>query len=359
MRTPRVTLSGYYGFGNSGDEAVLAGLVKSLRQQRSTDELEITALSINPAETRTAHDIASAHRYQVGPLLRALARTDLLLSGGGSVLQDTTSRHGIFYYLGVVRAAQIMRKKTMFIAQGIGPLREPKSRSLTASVANRLNAITVRDTASAALLREIGVTKTTIEVTADPALLLGVPKTASDTSAPTFGVALRPWPGQNELARRLADACAQALHGHGAIVIPMQPQSDQEIANQFAQAWRDTDATGTCSPDTDLASLTRSLAACQMVIGMRLHALILAAASGIPSVALSYDPKVAAFMAQSGQSDAVFNLENANWKELPTLLANIWAERAPRAAALAERLPALQAAARRNAEVALMLVDRS
>lgn len=360
MRTPRVTLSGYYGFGNSGDEAVLAGLVKSLREKRAADTLEITALSINPAETRAAHGITSAHRYKAYPVLRALGRTDLLLSGGGSLLQDTTSRHGIFYYLGIVRAAQIMGKKTMFIAQGIGPLRNPISRKLTAAVANRLDAITVRDTASAALLREIGVTRTSIEVTADPALLLGVPKPASNTDTPTFGIALRPWPGQADLALRLAEACGSALHGHPAIVIPMQPQSDQEIADQFAQAWRDANGTATCiPPGTDLASLTRSLAACQMVIGMRLHALILAAASGIPSVALSYDPKVAAFMAQSGQSDAVFNLENANWRELPALLANFWAERAPRAAALAERLPALRAAAGRNAEVALMLVDCS
>ena len=169
----RLLLSGYYGYGNAGDEAVLAGLVAGFRAVRPAEDLELVALSGSPAETEAAHGIAAADRYKPGALLREIRRADLFLSGGGSLLQDVTSAHGIFYYLGVVRMAQAMGRKTMFIAQGIGPLKRARSRRLVRSVANRLNAVTVRDPGSADLLREIGVTRPPIEVTADPALLLG------------------------------------------------------------------------------------------------------------------------------------------------------------------------------------------
>lgn len=349
----RITLSGYYGFGNAGDEAVLAGLVQSLRAGRGPKELEIVALSGSPEETRAQHGIEAAHRFKASALLGSISRTDLLLSGGGSLLQDVTSAHGIFYYLGVVRMAQMLGKKTMFVAQGIGPLKRKRSRRLVKSLANRLNAITVRDQASADLLREIGVNKTPIEVTADPALLL-----ASDSPPKQdgFGVALRPWPGHDALAFYVADACRPALGANRAMLFPMQPQSDKETAEHFAAQWHQVNRVVLCSTETGLPALLNNIGGCQMMVGMRLHALILATACGVPSVALSYDPKVSAFMAQSGQSDAVYPIESADPDKLTNLLGVVWANRETRADALRERLPGLRAQAARNAEAALALL---
>lgn len=354
MPVPRLTLSGYYGFANAGDEAVLAGLVQALRARRPPDELAITALSINPEETRQAHGIEAAHRYQTRELLPALKATDVLLSGGGSLLQDVTSAHGIFYYLGVVKLAQMLGKKTMFVAQGIGPLVRPRSRRLVAAVANRLDAVTVRDADSAALLRDIGVRRPPIEVTADPALLLSPAHAYQPLKGDSFGVALRPWHGHDALAIQVAEGCRQPLAGRRALLFAMQPAADKPPMEQFGQKWRQ-ESRVVDSP-TGLASLLPNLACCQLVVGMRLHALILAAACGVPSVALSYDPKVAAFMAQSGQADAVHDLARDDITALPALLARIWGRRDERAASLTERLPALRAAASRNADVALELL---
>ena len=93
-----------------------------------------------------------------------------------------------------------------------------------------------------------------------------------------------------------------------------------------------------------------------MMVGMRLHALILAAAAGVPSVALAYDPKVSAFMSASGQSDAVYDLSRPNLDALSRLLARVWAERTVRAAALQAALPGLRAKAMRNIDAALGLL---
>lgn len=358
----RLTLSGYYGYGNAGDEAVLAGLVKGFRDARPDGGLELIALSGSPAETEAMHGIGAAHRYQAGPLLRAVAHTDALLSGGGSLLQDVTSAHSLFYYLGVVRLAQMLGKPTMFIAQGIGPLRLPRSRRLVASVANRLNAITVRDSDSANLLREIGVKKPTTEVTADPALLLSLSPDAwqkEDLAA----VALRPWFGADGLVDVLIAACLPTLADTRLLLVPMQPGTDKVIAEQFGRKWHQVARASATLLPLGLPLLghvpdpipLENFAACQIVIGMRLHALILAAACGVPSVALSYDPKVEAFMQSSGQGDAVYDLTKSDPAALTALIGRVWTERAARARALRAALPSLRAQAARNVSVALEL----
>jgi polysaccharide pyruvyl transferase CsaB len=381
-RGRRIALSGYYGFANAGDEAVLAGLIQSLRAA-SGPELEIDALSINPAETTATHGVGASHRYQVKALMASLRRADLLLSGGGSLLQDVTSAHGIFYYLGVVRLAQILGKKTMFIAQGIGPLIRPRSRQMVASVANRLNAITVRDEESLALLREIGVRRPSMEVTADPALLLTAdsysPKLGSQgtNSSPRIGgqggrvgnggqisVSLRPWTQSAEsLPEMVARACAAGALGAGVTAVAMQPQSDFAPMEQFAREWRQTsDQQAVSLPASadaplPLPDLLRAIGGSQMIVGMRLHALILAAAAGVPSAALSYDPKVGAFMRSTGQDDAVLDVRTAGQAALDDMIARVWRERDVRSERLHDVLPSLRAAAMRNAETALDLIQ--
>ena len=349
----RLLLSGYYGYGNAGDEAVLAGLVAGFRSLPA--ELDLTALSGAPAETRTAHGINAVDRYRPAALLRAIAQCDLFLSGGGSLLQDVTSAHGIFYYLGVVRLAQMLGKKTMFIAQGVGPLKLKRSRRLVAAVANGLDAITVRDLDSARLLSEIGVSRPPIEVTADPALLLS-PRTSQKGG---FGVALRSWHGQEQIGAQTAAACFPTLAGQTPRLLPMQPGSDTPVAEQFAGEWarlhQAPDPAPIPSFPADLGALLSIIAECDMMVGMRLHALILAAAAGTPSVALAYDPKVAAFMQASGQGDAVYDLTTPDADMLAALIARVWSERAARAAALRAALPELRAKARRNCEAAAAL----
>lgn len=354
----RLVLSGYYGFDNAGDEAVLAGLVKSLRLSSTASDILVEALSADPAATIRDHRITASHRMRLGPVMRAITRCDALASGGGSLLQDATSRHGIFYYLAIVRLAQMLGKRTMFIAQGVGPLRLERSRRLTASVANRLDVITVRDSASADLLRAIGVNRPPIEVTADPALLLSPadgPDGARDEPIGRrgIGVALRPWQDQTDaVIRALAGAWTEALSRQTATLMAMQPEKDDPVGQQFAAA------ASLDSPafSTGLWAHTETVRRVEMVIGMRLHALILAAAAGAPAVAISYDPKVAAFMRDIGQEDAVIDVFDEDISRISKKLKIVWEQRNDRSQAIQDRLPDLKNRAMRNAQAALSLL---
>ncbi len=106
---PKVVLSGYFGFGNAGDEAILAAEVAALRQL--IPQVEITVLSGNPRKTAATYNVEAEPRGNLWALCRALRRADLLISGGGSLLQDITSNRSIPYYLGVMALAKLMGKK--------------------------------------------------------------------------------------------------------------------------------------------------------------------------------------------------------------------------------------------------------
>src|SRR5207302_4347621 len=134
-------------------------------------QVRIAALSADPKRTASDYGIRGYHRTRPREVVTALRESDLLLSGGGSLLQDRTSLRSLLYYLGVIRLAIGMRRRFMVFAQGIGPLLRPAARRLTSSLLARACAISVRDAASQSLLQSLPGAKRlpAIEVTADPA----------------------------------------------------------------------------------------------------------------------------------------------------------------------------------------------
>ena len=104
----KILISGYYGFANAGDEAMLTSIVDSLRQEDPT--LDITVISGNPKMTAQLHQVKAVPRFDILQVMQAMAKADLLLSGGGSLLQDVTSTKSLFYYLSILGLAKLMGK---------------------------------------------------------------------------------------------------------------------------------------------------------------------------------------------------------------------------------------------------------
>lgn len=295
----RILFSGYYGLGNAGDEAVLAASIALFRSRQP--DLKLTALSAAPVATRTIHGIDAVPRMRPATLA-AIRRCDLFLSGGGSLLQDRTSMRSLWYYLFLLNFARRAGKKTMIFAQGIGPLTRPKARSLTARALSQVSAITVRDAESADLLREIGVASKSgpdIEVTADPVFALE-PKvtdrvTAAALNRPVIGISLRPWPGVERLLPPLVEAL-EAFEGRAALQAwPLQPSHDLPVCEALASRYPEVKV---MREDLTPAEWMALAGWTDVVVGMRLHSLIFAAARAVPIVGISYDPKVDALLAR-------------------------------------------------------------
>lgn len=277
----RLLLSGYYGFGNLGDEAILAGLAGALTEGGH----EVTVLSADPAATATQHGVATAHRTR--GVIGALLRCDALVSGGGGLLQDLTSTRSLAYYLAVIRLARLLGKRVAVYGQSLGPLTdEGKNR-----VARALRGVPAfwRDEQSRDLARELGLDD---HVTADAAMLLAPEEPVGpDRAGPVLLVPRAGHPKYNEalgqLARSLATGgvplAAVALHsGH----------DDREVAAIVRVA----PAVEVMQARTP-AELLERLPSMSYVVSARLHGCVLAAAAGVGFAALSYDPKVEGFAA--------------------------------------------------------------
>jgi len=168
-----ILISGYYGFNNIGDESILRTVIDNLREKLG--DVGITVLSHDPAQTSEKYGVQAAPRMELKAIFRCVRRCDLLLSGGGSLLQDATSGRSILYYLFILALAQLMGKKTFIYSQGIGPITSRRNRRLTSMILRRASGIVVRDEKSRALLLEIGVPEELIHVTADPVIRVKKP----------------------------------------------------------------------------------------------------------------------------------------------------------------------------------------
>jgi polysaccharide pyruvyl transferase CsaB len=363
----QIAVSGYYGCGNTGDEAVLAGIVESFRLRKPDQAIEFTVLSADPADTERRHGLKAVRRMNQAALAETFRSSDLVLSGGGSLLQDTTSLRSLIYYLWVVRLAQRHGAPVMFYAQGIGPLRRSVSRSLTRMVANRVAGITVRDPESAKLLRSIGVTRPAIEVTADPAFALSpatedridsiMERSGIDPGERPIGLALRPWPAMpsvaewSKLARTLNEKTGRRL-----LFLPMQHPADLELARSIRSV---TDAPTSIlekplSPADTLGVVSRM----DLLVGMRLHALIFAAAMGVPVMALAYDPKVTQLMHLVGQSERCFILTDSLGNDIAEAAKSTLNTGEDLRAELRKRSAELREKALQNVDYALLAMAR-
>ncbi|GAA3412836.1 polysaccharide pyruvyl transferase CsaB [Paenibacillus hodogayensis] len=308
----KLVLSGYYGFGNSGDEAVLQSILLALRAEgeRQQVRIEPIVLSIRPKETAAMYGVTAVHRMRLGELVRALRECDGLISGGGSLLQDATGIKTIPYYLAVLKIAQLLRKPTFIYAQGIGPVRRSMFFPFIRHVFNKCAYVSVRDQESADLLATMGVRASGLTVVPDPVMGLDVKESVlrSNTKKndkPVIGVSVRFWNGD----RSELDSLARSLRSiaeRRPVVIRMLPfhMPDDVKASRYViermgalpdhAEWDMRE--GIDHPQDMLAEV----ASCDLLIGMRLHSLIYAASQHVPLLGISYDPKIDQFLNRLG-----------------------------------------------------------
>jgi polysaccharide pyruvyl transferase CsaB len=291
----KLVISGYYGFDNLGDEAILAGMVSALRRQGK--ELKIIVLSAQPDLTASRYGVQAVKRSSFPAVFREISSSDLFISGGGSLLQDVTGWKSIPYYLGQVFLARLLGKKTVFYAQGIGPIRSKINRILTGLVANRTDLITVRDQDSLAYLLNLGVTPDLINITVDPVFALKDKhrEAGIQSERPLIGISVRSWRDSSYLEKvaRAADDFADLIGGE-IIVIPLHYRQDQEISRQLVSLLRNK--AGLLQERYSPLEILEAFAGLDFVIGVRLHALIFAALHNLPFVSISYDPKIDGFL---------------------------------------------------------------
>lgn len=377
MANPSVLISGFYGYHNLGDEAMLAGLIRWLRRR---GERPITVLSGNPRDTQKRHRVntfpPAPHRSKrelfrnaSQSYLGTLLQHRLVILGGGDLLRDGQDYDVAGRWLKILQDAQRLGRKTAIIGVSVGEIWKPETQELIPKVLNRVDLIAVRDRSSQSKLQSLGVTQQ-IHLMADMALWglpeLGQPEYEHrpQSDPPQIGISLRLLSNRGQSAssidlddfrQQVAQVLDQLVETQNAIIqlLPFQsltkfylPEDDDYIAALEVLRY--------CRPSPrlilhrhldSLANLKSALEPLDLLIGMRLHSLILATGLGIPTIAAAYDPKVTGFMAEINQSDRCFGLHEFTADQITPIATAILAEPAKARLTIGQNLANYQARA--------------
>jgi polysaccharide pyruvyl transferase CsaB len=314
VATPKkIVISGYYGFRNSGDEAVLQSILIALQKQSQAlgISIEPIVLSIDPEWTSATYGVKSVHRMKLVEVRQAIYESTGLISGGGSLLQDVTGSKSIPYYLGVIKLAQWMGRPTFIYAQGIGPVNRKLFHPLIKSVFRKCTYISVRDEQSRELLLSMGLEQKNVEVVPDPVMGLSLPEDTDastqsselSNSLPVIGISVRYW----EQDRRELETLAQGLIKANREIplhlrfLPFHTPSDNEASRYVMDMLKGSitehgGQVSICEDAIHPQQMLREVGQCDILIGMRLHSLIYAAGRRVPLIGISYDPKIDHFL---------------------------------------------------------------
>ncbi len=359
----RILLSGYYGFGNLGDEALLQVIVEQLRTRRPGAVIDV--LSGDPPRTASAYGVEATPRWSPGEVKDAIERADVVLSGGGGLLQNVTSLRSLLYYANIIRAAVRAGKPTMIFAQSVGPL-DFWGRIVVRNFCKGVAAATVRDERSRALMAAL-VPDLAVERTADPVFLFEPGGEPLDLAAeglagddgPLVVVSVRKWQGNETTVQTLATVVDRLAGHYGARVafLPLGGPPDAEVSTTII---RRCASTPVLLPDYPLGQAAQVIGRASLVIGMRLHALIIAARLGVPFLAIPYDPKIAALLEDLRYPARPLFVpgEPPPPSEIAARIDDAWSRRDALAAHLREVRPEIERLAERNFDVLNELLTR-
>jgi polysaccharide pyruvyl transferase CsaB len=326
----RVVVSGYYGYRNTGDEAILSVLLAQLRA--ALPGVEIHVISGTPQETSAAHQVESVLWSDPLAIAKAVAQSDFVITGGGGIFHDyggfpeygllTEGNWGLGFHVTAGLLATLFRKPHIIYAVGVGPLFSEQARRFARAICEASALLTVRDQASADLLCALGVAPERVHLTADPAFLLPPASPARLSEILTaeaipehrnrVTVAIRNW-NQGVEPRQWEQAIAAGLarlrqSAQAQIVFlpfqqfPGDQEDDVAVARRVAQRIPGSGDVFVLEGSYSPAEKAAILGSSRVVVGMRLHAVILALATGRPFVALTYDRKVEQVVLRSGKA---------------------------------------------------------
>lgn len=386
-RFQHIALYGPFGWGNLGDAAIQEAMLHNVR--RRLPHVQFLGISLNPDNTKAIHGIPAVpiargwtHASDDPPrtpwqwiralphlaveLLRELRHAArciavlrgidvLVISGGGQLSDDWgTPWDHPYSLLKWMTCARLAGTRVYVVSVGAGPIRKPLSGTLLHWALRAANYRSYRDTGSYVLLQKSGFTRLD-PVYPDLAFSLpalgpaaAAPQAASSAGGRPLRVGISPmayfypkagpWPEQDRarydryLQTMAAFAATTADAGHGVLVFLSQIRNDRYALDDLMHSLEgrlDQAAAGRIQAEaTDgLGRLLAQIAHLDVVVTSRLHGVILSYLLHKPVIALSYDPKIQAVMAQFEQQAYCLDIEQANPAALGERLHALLADR--------------------------------
>lgn len=302
-----VLISGYYGFNNTGDEAMIETMSVLLAKRN----YGLIVLSSNPEKTKELYNVQAYDRYKISDVIKAIRKADIVVSGGGTLFQDITSKKSIWYYLGVVKLAKLLGKKVCVAYQGMGPIDTKLYRDMTKRTLNKkfVKLVALRDKNAIEYAKEIGIKENKTIFSSDMVFMMQPPakerslKILKDNlhgytdGQKLIGFSVREWKDKDrtDLFAELADRLVEKYDAR-IVFFPFHKPKDAEISKIIMHKMKHEDAT-TLIPNRYLPSeILGTMGLMDVNIGVRLHSLVFSAVMNVPTIGISYDPKIDGFL---------------------------------------------------------------
>lgn len=373
----RILITGSYGQGNTGDEAILTAILEQLRTRMPDARLVVVAGDIETI--RRQFGVETVWWADWAGIAQAVQQSDIVIQGGGGIFFDYSGFHSwnlfengapdLAHYGGFSLLGNLYRKPFMIYGAGIGPLETDAGREMVRVAHSLADRITVRDSESKSLLEEIGVESGRVEVTADPAFSLQpadenrareiLRDHGIDCSRPVIAVTARPWDygvSQSEWERSLADGVSRFAHSKQAqiLLIPFHKGYDDGPLLRIRELLADNETfvlRDQCLPQ-EIAGV---IGVCDLLIGMRLHSIVFAILTATPAVALAYDPKVRSLTRRIGHEEICIGLTELS--TLGDLIDGVWDRREELSGDFARARHEMRLLSERNADLACELLN--
>lgn len=296
----RIVVSGYYGFQNSGDDAILHSICNDIK--KTGENVQIIVLSNKPNLTKKEYGVDAIPRFNVKEVQKAIKQCDIFLLGGGTLLQNLTSSRSLYYYLGLLWFATKKKKKVILYGNGIGPIHGKWNKFVTKKIVNRVDMITLREHLSLEVLKHMNIKKPQISVTADPAFNIAVSKRSGgreilekegiSIAENTVAIMFRSWENEEHYTKKMAKICDRIIdeYKYDILFIPMKFPADLIVGFEIMKKMRhEAKMVEKRYKEDEMIQILKEM---KVVLAMRLHALIYAAITNVPMVGFCYDPKV-------------------------------------------------------------------
>ena len=288
-------VSGYIGFDNFGDEAIAKALVDKIRVGNfdneygivvnDNEERSITLISSNPEKTSSLYGVDSCKMLE---FFKPLINSDVLISGGGSLLQDVTSKKSLFYYLGIIYLGIILRKKVVIFSQGIGPINSTVGKFLTKLALKNCYKISVRDDKSLKLLNGWGIDANLVK---DPILEIDLPKKQQKG---IVGIQLRRFPTlSDKFLSALANEIVKNFSDKKIQIFSFQDSLDLSVCEDFKRILNKKGLVNVeVFANLSINDVFNKISTLEYLVAMRFHANVVGVKSGVKTLAINYDIKV-------------------------------------------------------------------
>ncbi len=394
-----ILVGGYYGAGNIGDEAILACIVNELRAQfQNRFELSFIVLSWDPEKTSKEFGVEAIHWKDINGLLDAALRSNLIILGGGGLFfdywgidPDTYLRKAswdITAYGSLPLLAKLLDIPCMIYAVGVGPLQTDLARHHTRLAFERCQVATVRDVASRDLLRQIGFSENAsnaplMKVLPDP--VFSLTSSLEDeawvddllyqhhikSGIPLMGINLRYWDFEETMDTWLssvANGVQIFLRNNRKVqvlLLPFQKKeassltNDVQVLKQLADLIDMPERVYLIDDPITPQKMQALIKCCTLMLGMRMHSIVMSINTMTPVIALSYAPKVQSVMQYVGLEEFCNATLILNANDLADQIQKAWVQREEISLKLQSLREELIVKSKEHAHLALNLLSNS